>query len=304
MKNNFFKKLTLLLFIAQISLTVFAQTHVDLTRKKLNNKNLNEVLVVAHRGDWRYAPENSIPAIENSIKMGVDVVEIDIQKTKDGHLILMHDLTLDRTTTGKGLVKNWTLDSIRTLNLKNGAAIKTIHKVPTLEEVLLLSKGRIMLNLDKAYNLFDEVYALLEKTGTADHIIMKGSKPAATVKNEFGKYLDKVIYMPIVNLDKPNALQEIEDHLREIKPLAFELLYVSDTNEKAKEVTKILKGKSLIWYNTLWDTMAGGHDDDMSLQNPDKGYGYLIKKLNARIIQTDRPQYLIDYLKSKKMHLK
>ncbi|RRN76817.1 glycerophosphodiester phosphodiesterase, partial [Pseudoxanthomonas sp. SGD-10] len=71
---------------------------------------------------------------------------------------------------------------------------------------------------------------------------------------------------------------------------------------RPKQVKELLKGKSLIWYNTLWDTMAGGHDDDMSLENPDKGYGYLINELNARIIQTDRPQYLIDYLKSKKAH--
>ncbi len=296
------KSLFIVLFLLSGILGVSAQNRVAEIRKKLHNKNLQEVLVVAHRGDWRYAPENSIPAVVNSIKMGVDIVEIDIQKTKDGHLILMHDKTLNRTTTGKGLVSEWTLDSIKTLKLKNGAAIKTIHHVPTLEEVLLLCKGKVMINLDKAYPFFDEVYTLLEKTGTADHIIMKGSKPAPVVKQEFGKYLDKVIYMPIVNLDKPNAIKEIEEHLKIIKPLAFELLYLSDTSTRPKQVKELLKGKSLIWYNTLWDTMAGGHDDDMSLENPDKGYGYLINELNARIIQTDRPQYLIDYLKSKKVH--
>ena len=63
-----------------------------------------------------------------------------------------------------------------------------------------------------------------------------------------------------------------------------------------------LKGKALIWYNTLWDTMAGGHDDDMSLEDPDKGYGYLIDKLGARLLQTDRPQYLLTYLRSRKLH--
>jgi glycerophosphoryl diester phosphodiesterase len=60
-----------------------------------------------------------------------------------------------------------------------------------------------------------------------------------------------------------------------------------------------LKGESLIWYNTLWDTMAGGHDDDMSLASPDEGYGYLIDVLGCRIIQTDRPEELIEYLKKK-----
>ena len=286
-----------ILFLYFSPFALLAQTHVDNIRKKLYDKSSKEVLVVAHRGDWRYAPENSLAAIENAIKMGVDIVEIDIQKTKDGQLILMHDKTLDRTTTGKGAVSTWTLDSIQNLNLRNGAAIRTIHKVPTLEEALLLSKGKIMLNLDKAYNVFDEVYALLEKTGTVDHIIMKGTAPSQKVKEQFGKYLDKVIYMPIVNLDKPNAQKMIDDFIKELNPVAFELLYVKDSNPLPKTLGNSLKGKSLIWYNTLWDTMAGGHDDDMSLKDPDKGYGYLINELNARIIQTDRPQYLIDYLK-------
>lgn len=294
-KKGIFPAIFILFFLLRV--TAFAQNHVVETRQKLYDKKGKEVLVVAHRGDWRYAPENSIAAIENSIKMGVDVVELDIQKTKDGHLILMHDKTLDRTTTGKGKVEEWTLDSIKTLKLRNGIAIKTIHNVPTLEEALLVAKGKIMINIDKGYEVFDEVYALLEKTGTTDHIIMKGSAPVQKVKQQFGKYLDKVIYMPIVNLDKPNAQKVIEDFLKEMEPVAFELLFVKDSNPLPKELTEILKGKSLIWYNTLWDTMAGGHDDDMSLSNPDRGYGYLVKDLNARIIQTDRPQYLIDYLK-------
>jgi glycerophosphoryl diester phosphodiesterase len=296
------KKICLLkIFLFLFATGLFAQDRIAGIRKKLFDKNTSQVMVVAHRGDWRYAPENSILAIENAIKLGVDIIEVDVARTKDGHLVLMHDRTLDRTTTGKGRVSDWTLDSIKTLKLKNGAAIRTRHQVPTLEEALLAAKGKVMLNLDKAYELFDEVYALLEKTGTTDHVIMKGSQPAARVKQEFGKYLDKIIYMPIVNLDQPNALQKIEDFLKELKPVAFELVYASDSNPLPRQVVNMLKGKSLIWYNTLWDTLAGGHDDDASLDNPDNGYGYLIHTLNARIIQTDRPEYLIHYLKSKNL---
>lgn len=72
------------------------------------------------------------------------------QERKDGHLILMHDSKLDRTTTGKGLVADHTLAEIKALQLRNGCHIKTIYKVPTLEEALLFAKGRVMLNLDKA----------------------------------------------------------------------------------------------------------------------------------------------------------
>lgn len=285
------------------TVTVSAQIdRIQEIRNTLKNPKADKVLVVAHRGDWRYAPENSLAAIDNAIKMGVDVVELDVHKTKDGQIILMHDKTLDRTTTGKGLINEWTLDSIKKLNLKNGCAIKTIHRVPTLEEAMLHAKGRIMINLDKAYDIFDEVYAILEKTGTTHQVIMKGSQPAEQVKREFGKYLDKVFYMPIVNLDKKDAIEQISLFMKELNPVAFELLFVLDSNRMPLQVKELLEGKSLIWYNTLWDTMAGGHDDDMSLENPDKGYGYLIDSLNARILQTDRPGYLLEYLRTKGMH--
>lgn len=275
---------------------------IEAIRADLMNPNLEKVLVVAHRGDWRYAMENSLPAIENCIKMGVDVVELDIQRTKDGHLILMHDATLDRTTTGKGKVDEWTLDSIKTLKLKNGCAIRTKEIVPTLEEALLLAKGKILINLDKADRYFDEVYTLLKKTGTERQVIMKGSKTYQEVQAQFGKYLSEIIYMPIVNLDNEKSKGIINDFVKEMTPAAFELLYKNDSNPLPKEMVNTLKGKSLIWYNTLWDTMAGGHDDDMSLTDPNRGYGYLIDALRARIIQTDRPEYLINYLKSRNLH--
>lgn len=296
---NALQRTLVYLFLLTNVINVAAQNKVDKIRTKLYDKQGKYVLVAAHRGDWRYAPENSIQAIENAINMGVDIVEIDLQKTKDGQLILMHDATLDRTTTGKGKVSDWTIDSIRTLRLKNGISIKTIHKVPTLEEALLFSKGKVMINLDKAYDYFDQVYALLEKTGTTNQIIMKGSAPVKKVKEQFGKYLDKIIYMPIVNLDVHNAQNTIDDFLKELNPIAFEFLFKFDSNPLPRQLVKSLEGKSLIWYNTLWDTMAGGHDDDLSLKNPDKGYGYLVDTLGARIIQTDRPQYLIDYLSRK-----
>jgi glycerophosphoryl diester phosphodiesterase len=225
------------------------------------------------------------------------MVELDVQRTKDGQFILMHDSKLDRTTTGKGKIGEFTLEEIKELNLRNGCAIKTKEKVPTLEEALLLTKDRVLVNLDKADRYFDEIYPLLEKTGTTKQIIMKGSKGAGEVTLKFGAYLKNVTYMPIVHLDRDSAVVQIDSLLTIINPPAFELLFVSDTCQMPFHIKDVLKGRSLIWYNTLWDTMAGGHDDDMSLDNPDSGYGYLINTLGARMLQTDRPAYLIEYLK-------
>lgn len=280
----------------------FSKSRSEVIREKLLSGDKTSVIVASHRGDWRNFPENSLEAIDNAIAMGVDIVELDVHRTQDSVLILMHDPKLDRTTTGKGLIAESTMDYINTLNLKNGCNIRTIHKVPTLEEALLHAKGKIMINLDKADRYFDQVYDLLVKTGTTKQIIMKGNKSAEKVKEQFGTYLDEVIYMPIVNLDKEDAEEQIEMFISDMHPVAFELLYKLDTNPIPVKLKDNLNGRSLIWYNTLWDTMAGGHDDDMSLKDPDKGYGYLIDSLGATIIQTDRPQYLIDYLRKRNLH--
>lgn len=296
------KHIFLLIFTFFSSIEIIAQDRATLIREKILKCDYSSVLIASHRGDWRNFPENSLEAIDNAIKMGVDIVELDIQRTKDGTLILMHDDTLDRTTTGTGIIAEITLDSIRKLNLKNGCAIRTIHKVPTLEEALKHAKGKIMLNLDKADRYFEEVYELMKKTGTTKQIIMKGTKSAEEVRKQFGEYLQDVIYMPIVNLDDKDAGQQIETFIADMKPVAFELLFEKDSNPLPISLKSSLENRALIWYNTLWDTMAGGHDDDMSLKDPDAGYGYLIDTLGARILQTDRPQYLLDYLRKRKLH--
>lgn len=293
---------TILLLLLFVTLTATAQDHASIIRQKLLCRDTTSVIVAAHRGDWRNFCENSLEAIDNAARMGVDIVEIDLQRTKDGHLILMHDASLDRTTTGKGLIADTTLAYIKTLYLKNGCNIRTIQRVPTLEEALLHAKGKVMLNLDKADRYFDEVYELMNKTGTTKQIIMKGRKTAEEVKEQYGDYLKNVVYMPVVDLDKTGAAELIDAFTTGLRPVAFELLFKSDDNPLPLLMHEKLKGKALIWYNTLWDSLVGGHDDDMSLEDPDKGYGYLVDTLGARILQTDRPQRLLDYLRSRNLH--
>lgn len=106
------QKFLLLLLAIVCTANIFAQDRVSKIRNKLLNRDESSVIVASHRGDWRNFPENSLEAIDNAIKMGVDIVEIDLQRTKDGVLILMHDPKIDRTTTGKGTISELTYDSI------------------------------------------------------------------------------------------------------------------------------------------------------------------------------------------------
>jgi glycerophosphoryl diester phosphodiesterase len=100
-------------------------------------------LRIGHRGAAGYAPENTLDSISHALSLGVDVVEVDVQRTVDGHLVIMHDKRVDRTTNGSGRVDALTLEELRSLNAGNGQA------VPTLHEVLAVASGRagVMLEL-------------------------------------------------------------------------------------------------------------------------------------------------------------
>ncbi len=268
---------------------------------KLKSTDRAYVFVIAHRADWRNAPENSLEAIRSAIAMGADMVEIDVRKTKDNQLVIMHDKTIDRTTNGKGLVSQWTLDSLKTLNLKNGQGRVTRFKIPTLEEALLEAKGRVLVNLDKSYNYFDQVYEVLRKTETIDQVVMKAKKPYAVVEKEFGEYLDQVIFMPIVDLADTNATMIIEEYIKQDAAIAFELVFSDDKYLTQDIVNTINEADKRIWINSLWDDLNGGHSDDLALDDLKSSYGWIVEN-GATLIQTDRPALLLDYLEKKQLH--
>ena len=270
-------------------------------RKKLMDRDQHYVHVVSHRGDWKQFPENSLDAINSIIQMGGDVVEIDVQRTKDGQLILMHDERLDSTTNGKGLIAETTFADIQKLFLKDHNGNVTQHKVPTLKEVLLMSKGRIMLNLDKADRFFEQVVALLQETGTTDIAILKGLQSIEEINNRLGVHLDSIIFMPMVRMDNDDAEQRITSFINEMAPVVFEVGYQKSDNPLPLKAKKLVARKSLLWYNSL-KGRNGNHDDVVSKADPDAGYGYLIDKLGARMIQTDEPARLIEYLRSRDLH--
>ena len=134
---------------------------VETIIKCLNDPKDKHVLVGAHRADWRNFPENSLEGIESAINMGVDIIELDLKMTSDSVLILMHDSNVDRTTTGKGAVSSYTLDSLKMLRLKSGCGVETSSKVPTLEEALMVCKDRAVVNIDQGYKYYDMVNAVL-----------------------------------------------------------------------------------------------------------------------------------------------
>ncbi|MFC1889250.1 glycerophosphodiester phosphodiesterase [Thermodesulfobacteriota bacterium] len=106
-------------------------------------------MIIAHRGVNKFAPENTLPAIEMAIEMDLDYVEIDVRTTKDARLVLMHDNTVDGTTDGSGRVRDLTAEEIRALDA--GSWFSPEYEgttVPFLEEALEVMQGRIGVYVD------------------------------------------------------------------------------------------------------------------------------------------------------------
>ncbi len=272
--------------------------------RELHDPASKQVLVVAHRADWRNAPENSLAGIERAIQMGVDVIEIDLKKTKDGMLVLMHDTTIDRTTNGHGKPEDYTWNELSRFTLKNGHGGPTRQHIPTFEACMRLVKGRVMVNIDKGYDYYKEAYEILVKTGTVDHAIIKSGKPYEQVKAENGDLPgNKLAYMPIVYLDRPNAGEIVKTYSERLKPVAYELIFSSDSALVNSTYLSVPETGSKIWFNSLWANQNAGHDDERSVDEnqPEAGWGWLISH-GATLIQTDRPKELIDYLRKKGLH--
>ncbi len=117
----------------------------------------NKIKVIAHRGFSGIAPENTLIAIKKALELGVDFIEIDIHQTKDNVVVVIHDDAIDRTTNGAGEVKDYTYAELQQFDagIWKGAQFKG-EKIPTLDEVLTLIKGKskLLIEIKDTYNAY------------------------------------------------------------------------------------------------------------------------------------------------------
>jgi len=119
-----------------------------------------KVLCIGHRGAAGYAPENTLASIQKAVELECDLVEVDVRRTKDGQLVLLHDERVDRTTNGKGAVAAMTLKDLRRLDAGGG------QWIPTLEEALHATNGRVGLILElKARGIGEQTCSVVRQSG-------------------------------------------------------------------------------------------------------------------------------------------
>ncbi len=134
-----------------------------------------QITVISHRGEHLAHPENTLAAFQAAIDAGADFFELDVRTTSDGRLVLMHDRTVDRTTNGKGLVREMTFEQIRALDAgaKFGPQFAGTA-VPTFDEALNLAHGKIGVYVDCKDIAPANLVAALEKTDMLDKVVIYG----------------------------------------------------------------------------------------------------------------------------------
>ncbi|MFJ7729437.1 glycerophosphodiester phosphodiesterase family protein [Neobacillus sp. NPDC097160] len=140
------------------------------------NTLVQRPVVAAHRGVPSIAPENTMASYRKAYELGADMIETDVQRTKDGQLVIMHDYTVDRTTNGKGNVKDLTLEQIRALDA--GIKFKPEfqgEKVPTFKEYLneFKDKDVVLLVEIKADGIEKQVMEEIEQSGMVDNVVIQ-----------------------------------------------------------------------------------------------------------------------------------
>ena len=103
---------------------------------------MNKPKIIAHRGASGHAPENTMAAFRLAMEQHADGIELDVMLSKDGHVVVIHDATVNRTTNGTGRVSALTLAELQTLDAGNG------EHIPTLEEVLETFGDQWVINVE------------------------------------------------------------------------------------------------------------------------------------------------------------
>lgn len=281
------------------------------------------VMVVAHRTGWKENgefrfPDNSLSGIRNAIGLGVEMVEMDVRKSADGVLILMHDEWVDRTTTCKGPVASFTYAELQSCRLViDGSRQLTQERIPRLEDAFLATRGRVLVNVDNKLDasILPEIAALARRLGVQREILVKQNVWNADRIAGMQAVLDRtghdIPFMPILADDAVTDADFMATATKAFAAPAAELVHWHKDGDpltadggplfSAKARAAAIKGNWHLWVdlypivNRPDGMLAGGRGDGLAAIDPDKAYGFWIDH-GATIIQTDEPKAVIRWL--------
>lgn len=269
--------------LCALSLSVAGQERSTALRRKLLDAN-GDVMVAAHRAAHAKYPENSVDAVREAIRLKVDIIEIDVKVSKDGVPFLMHDRTMDRTTNGKGDPEELTWEELQRLNIVDKGKV-TKWKIPSLETVLEVAHGNILVDLDLKTDRIDDIIRIVEKTDMKSDVLFFDSdfKVLQRVQNKGADFM----IMP-----RAYSLAQADSAIALFDPPVVHI----DFDFYTAETVSLIKGSlARVWINAL-----GEPDADIKNGKPKKALKKLVSN-GANIIQTDEPALFISELQKSKV---
>ena len=217
--------------------------------------------------------------------------------------LLLLQTSCSHTESAPGTRAERVVSEIHNPASKKVLVVATSHRMPTLREALELCKDRIVVNIDKGYQYYDLVQRLSEELGVTGQLLIKGKSPVADVAAKFSRYEHNMMYMPIIDILKPKGQALFAEYLgTDTVPLAYEVCWSEYTPAVEACMKKVVAGGSKLWVNSLWPSLCGGLCDDAAFEgDPAAVYGKLVD-MGATMIQTDRPELLISYLRARGLH--
>lgn len=278
--------------------SIFGQTacRIDTLLNYLSDQGKsNHVMIFAHRGNWRNSAENSILAFKDCIDEQLDGIEIDIQMTKDSVLVIMHDDTIDRTTTGSGRVSDYTLSELKSFNLLSPIGVVTRQKVPTFEEVLMLAKDKILIQVDKWKPYCHQIIDLARKYDCERQIVIRTTDKREVNDRKYGNLFKNVVLMPVLVCNGNSDNEKLDDFICNYDSPVISFSFKKEDYPVLDRICEIKNAGYRIWLNSLWDTFNAGHDDELAVTDLEKSYGWLLKN-GGNILFSDNPMLLKKYL--------
>ena len=259
-------------------------------------------IIVAHRGvSGGNIPCNTLASCEIALKMGADMLEIDVEMSADGKLYVFHPGEEANHLCCMERISRMTSEEIKLLRYVNIDRVYTQFGVNTRDEILETFRGRCFINVDKFWGHPKEIYEAIKRHGMTDQILAKStySEKVLSVLTELAPDLP---YMVIAEGSFPQHEALLKSHINYI---GVEALFSDDSEELAQEgfVDMLHRDGILLWGNSIVYNhkvkLSGIHSDDTALTlDPELGWGWFARH-GYDFIQTDWPMPLADYLNKK-----
>lgn len=270
--------------------------------KSLFENTKDNILVCAHRGLFGgNVPCNTLPAFKFALSQGADIIELDVEKSRDGELFVFHP-GKERAHLGARIpLKRRSAESIKRLRYINYDNEKTSYGVERFEDVLLYLKGKCYINVDKFWRNIPEISSVIRKCGVENQVIVKAPAKEQSLKL-LEEYAPEFMYMPVIR-----RVDRITDKLleRKINYVGAEVLFELETDPVGtKEYFDSMHQKGLVVFKNsiVYDEKAvisAGYTDDLAMAGlADESWGKLIES-GADIIQTDFCPQLKAYIRSR-----